>query len=121
MNILDRSALFNQESGRIRRENNKTTFVKDCHPALRELYRIFRELQKIVGLSDDFLGVMPEPPYALGYPKIKPQRSSGRARLKKLEVTAKGMLKCRGGSVRFVTFNIVRFALTIILIVILRM
>ena len=58
--LLDRSILFNQHRGRIRRENNRSTFVIDYHPALRQLYGIFRELQNIVGLSGDFLSVMPE-------------------------------------------------------------
>ena len=56
--LLDRSILFNQDRGRIRRDNNRSTFVIDYHPALRELYGIFRELQIIVGLSGDFLSVM---------------------------------------------------------------
>ena len=62
MRLLDRSTLFNQEGGRIRRENNRSIFVIDYHPALKELYGIFRELQNIVGLSGDFPSVMPEPP-----------------------------------------------------------
>jgi hypothetical protein len=41
--FLDRSALFKRESEQIRRENNKSTFIIDYHPALREIYGIFRE------------------------------------------------------------------------------
>ena len=60
--FLDRSALFKRGSEQTRRESNKSTFIIDYHPALREIYGIFRELQNIVGLSSKFLSVMPEPP-----------------------------------------------------------
>jgi hypothetical protein len=53
--FLDRSALFKWESEQTRRENNKSTFIIDYHPALREIYGIFRELQNIIGLSSKFL------------------------------------------------------------------
>ena len=43
--LLDRSILFNQDRGQIRRDNNRSICVIDYHPTLRELYGIFRELQ----------------------------------------------------------------------------
>jgi hypothetical protein len=97
--FLDRSTLFKRESEQTRRENNKSTFIIDYHPALREIYGIFRELQNIVGLSSKFLSVMPEPPMAM----VCFRRSKNlkdhlvRARLHKLEVAARGMVKCGGG------------------------
>jgi hypothetical protein len=96
--LLDRSALFKRESEQIRRENNKSTFIIDYHPALREIYGIFREFQNIVGLSSKFLSVMPEPPkvlwYVLGDPKILKIILFGLDCKLKLEVAAKGMVKC---------------------------
>jgi hypothetical protein len=96
--ILDRSSLFKRESEQIRRENNKSTFIIDYHQALRELYGIFRELQNIVGLSGKFLSVMPEPPMVCFRRSKNLKDHLVRARLQKLEVAAKGMVKCgRGG------------------------
>jgi hypothetical protein len=57
---INRTSLFT------RKESSETKirncFVVDYHPALSALYGIFRELQQIVGLSDSFLSLMPEPP-----------------------------------------------------------
>jgi hypothetical protein len=41
--FLDRSALFKRGSEQTRRENNESTFIIDYHPALREIYGIFRD------------------------------------------------------------------------------
>lgn len=41
---------------------NKNSFVIDYHPALQDLYGIFKELQQIVGWSGSFLSIMPDLP-----------------------------------------------------------
>ena len=98
--FLDRSALFKRESEQSRRENNKSNFIIDYHPALREIYGIFRELQNIIGLSSKFLSVMPEPPMVCFRRSKNLKDNLVRARLYKLEVAARGMVKCGGGGVQ---------------------
>ena len=57
---ISRTSLFTRKESSETKSRN--CFVVDYHPALSALYGIFRELQQIVGLSDSFLSVMPEPP-----------------------------------------------------------
>ena len=98
--LFDRSILFNQDRGRIRRDNNRGTFVIDYHPALREHYGIFRELQIIVGLSGVFLSVMPEPPMICLRRSKSLKDHLVRAKLKKINVAVNGMVKCGGKKCR---------------------
>jgi hypothetical protein len=98
--ILDRSALFKRESEQIRRENNKSTFIIDDYPTLRELYGIFRELQNIVGLSGNFLSVMPEQPMVCFRRSKNLKYHLFQARLQKLEVAAKGWLNAGEGGMQ---------------------
>ena len=76
--------------------------VIDYHPALRQLYGIFRELQNIVGLSGDFLSVMPEPPMICFRRSKSLEDHLVRAKLGKINVAVNGMVKCGGKNVEFV-------------------
>ena len=57
---VNRNSLFKRKEGA--EHSNRNCFVVDCHPALRALYNIFRELHVIVSWSERFLRIMPEPP-----------------------------------------------------------
>jgi hypothetical protein len=98
---------------------------------LLEIYGIFRELQNIAGLSSKFLGIMPEPHMVCFRRSKKLKDHLVRARLHKLEVAARGMVKCGGKKCKVcdsivvadtfqVQYNGARLTLTITLIVTLR-
>jgi hypothetical protein len=68
--------------------------VADYHPALSAIYGIFRELQQIVGLSDRFLSVMPEPPM-ISFRRCKNLKDHlVRSKLSKEKDAVGGMFKC---------------------------
>ena len=73
---------------------SRNCFVVDYHPALSALYGIFRELQQIVGLSDSFLSVMPEPP-TISFRRCKNLKDHlVRSKLSKEKDAVGGMFKC---------------------------
>ena len=59
---VSRSSLFTRKESSEITTKNRNCFVVDYHSVLSALYGIFRGLQQIVGMSDKFLSIMPEPP-----------------------------------------------------------
>ena len=89
---ISRTSLFTRKESS--ETKNRNCFVVDYHPALSALYGIFRELQQIVGLSDSFLSVMPEPPM-ISFRKCKNLKDHlVRSKLSKEKDAVGGMFKC---------------------------
>ena len=57
---VNRNSLLKRKEGI--ENSNRNCFAVDYHPALRVVYDIFRELQGVVGESERFLQMTPEPP-----------------------------------------------------------
>ena len=107
---ISRSRLFTQkESSEVK---NSNCFVVDYHPAFSVLYGIFRELQQIVGLSDSFLSVMPEPPM-ICFRRCKNLKDHlVRSTLPRIKETVGGMFKC-GSKKCKVCHNLVKAEITL--------
>ena len=89
---VNRNSLLKRKDGN--ENSNRNCFVVDYNPALRVLYEIFRELQGIVGWSERFLQIMPEPRMVCFRCTKNLKDHLVRAKLRRKEEAVVGMLKC---------------------------
>ena len=77
-----------------KKKEDRICLVLDFHPALKELFGILHELHSIVGLSENFLKVLPEKPL-LSFRRPRNLKDHlVRSKLRNLEYSDRGMNKC---------------------------
>ena len=74
-----------------KKKEDRICLALDFHPALKELFGILHELQSIVGLSQDFLKVLPEKPIISFRRPRNLKDHLVRSKLRNLEYSDRGM------------------------------